>query len=300
MIKYDITTDEHLDVFKDKIITKPTFSSLPPESLSLKDLVLVYYNGIKWNIIPLNIMLNYPVVHDVIYDQYTITNTGVDIADVENKADGHTIDVTIAYCPYTGSALIIEGFYTLSDKIVNSCLSLEKESEPNKLIPILTGLDITKDENKDELHPIRKFEVEIKTFRSAMTNNPNCQYLDLQKNNIDLSLKPVVPMSYLKTTDIIDKTNDTNKSQMEKFHPKTLVHVVQYKSPRTNKLKHTIIVGVDANKSTYSGYDVRKSGLSKYIHEMDDELRSRLGFITPVYWHAWNKFYPDSKIILIK
>jgi hypothetical protein len=50
------------DKLKNRVIKKSIFRPYPPKDLKLDDFGLVYFDGIKWKIIEINHLLQYPVI----------------------------------------------------------------------------------------------------------------------------------------------------------------------------------------------------------------------------------------------
>lgn len=246
---------------EERVLKNPHFSQKLP-NIKLNAPILCYYNGTIWNIVPLENFYKYPLIYDTISE---INNNKVKL-----------IDITICFCPLSGIGIIYEGRYTLLDCIENNCIVLVDKH--GLTFPIL---DV----------PTRKWELEVKTLRNAISSHPDCQYMDL----ID-DIDGIINKSYLKNKDII-----LNPIKFDtKIHPKTIVHLIQYKSKIINKgFKYTVIVGQDTTYHKATGYDVRKNGVAEYLHEMDDKIREKFGFITPMFWFASQIFFPKAKIIFL-
>ncbi|AYV78475.1 MAG: hypothetical protein Edafosvirus14_22 [Edafosvirus sp.] len=262
-----------------RFIDNPIFNHDPPADLKLKDKVLIYFNGINWKIIPIDFLLKYPLVYDI------ITET-----DSEGKIV-HNIPVTVSFCPLTFVSVVYEGTYTPSEYLLNNCLVIKNKT--NELLPIITGMKQSNPETSDKIH-VRRWEADIKLFRNALSDYPDAQYLVTSGHTNNNA--PIVDNEYINNNEIMYDNITNNIASC--FHPKTLVYLIEYKSQQ-NKNKYTIIVGKDANTKNVSGYDTAKSGLTPYLENIEGNLRDKVGFILPVFWYAWKPFYNDAKIICL-
>lgn len=250
----------------DKIITPNMFHyDNFSENITLKTKIVTYYNGIKWIVVPLDILLSYPIIHDFYYD-----------AENDKK-----ISITIAVCPFTLAACAFEGEYRASDYVLNSCLVITNN---NTYFPIITG-------NIGDDNKIKRWELEIKLFRNAISDHPDLEFLILKSK----SNHPVLDKTYYVNDKILYKTVYSTDT----FHPKTLVYLVQYKSSKTLKDKYTILVGHDASSSEPTGYNLKKSKLYDYIEKIEFKLREKSGFMIPLLWFSYKSFFPNAKIVYL-
>lgn len=253
----------------DRIIDESMYSYTNETNLSLHDKILAYYNGLNWRIVPLNLFLSYPVIYDRYYKE-----------DLEENS------VTIAVCPFTLSASMFFGKYYPSEYLINSSLVLEDDK--NNLLPIVTGYSLNPD---GESKKVKRWEVFIKIFRNAISDYPDCQYIKLSINN---HYNTLLDNDYYLNNNILFDNKNNNEYDV---HPKTLIHVIQYKSSKNLEDKYSIILGRDSNPDEPTGYNVKDSGFSKYIEKMESKLGEKSAFIIPMLWFACKNLFVDAKII---
>lgn len=252
----------------DRILKKSDYIYKNYTDLSLKDNVVSYYNGLNWKIVPLNIFLEFPVIHDLYYE--------------EDASTGEII--SIAVCPFTLASSAFLGEYKPSEYLLNSSLVLTDNK--NNLLPIISGFSTN---NDGKLLKIKRWETFIKVFRIALSDYPDCQFI-IPTIKLQSS---IINTDYYKNENIIYPINQPDNY----IHPKTLVYVIQYKSSKTLKDKYSIIIGHDANESEPTGYNTKESGLSKYIDMMKMKFVEKSAFLISQLWFSWFAFYPNAKII---
>jgi hypothetical protein len=235
----------------------------------LKDIVVCYYNGNNWIIVPLNIMLIYPVIHDF-YNE-----------------EGENIEISICVCPYTLAGCVFEGrLYPTNEKKNNFMIF---KNEINKYIT-LSNCNI-KEEKCDDSKKIKRWEINIKYFRNSISENPDPMYLYL-KNKTNLNY--IIPLDNYYTKDYIEHNNN-------KILSKYLVYLIQYKSSKDLRDKYSIVIGKDYNSNMYNGYNPKKSGYSQYLVDMEQKLREKSGFIIPILSKYAFEYYKslNPKIIYL-
>lgn len=272
LIKVDIN-----DVDK-RIIINPKYNTIPPTNFNLTDVVLVYYNGENWNIIPISILKCHPLINDKIVEKYVDQETD----DIKTNI----FDITVIYDSFTSSVAVYAGTYSIANYFYNGSLVLKNSN--NDLVSAVTGKIISSTNNASniKIQIIRKWECYIRTLRDAISEHPNCKYF----NNGKLTLKPIIT-----PTDI----NKYKGKYNNKCHPYTICYLIEYLSEKTSKKKYVIVVGNDSNKTVKSGLNVNKNGIIEYFSKMQHDLINRMGFTTPIYWFAWQIFFPDSKTIFL-
>lgn len=240
------------------------FKDSAPDSLLLTDPILAYYNGINWKIIDLGIVKSYPII----YDEYTET---------VNKNETKTKKITLAVCPITLIACMFEGVYTSADYLIdNSMVLLDDKKNHFKLT--------------DHTNNIKRWGVEIKIFRNAISEHTDAQYMHLSNK------KPMLmPSKYYEDNTILYNNNN----EVFKFHPKTLVYVIQYRSDKSQTEKTTIILGHNAKLHEATGYNIVESGIEEYIESMAHKIIDKSGFIIPMLWLAHRYEFPGAKIICL-
>lgn len=257
----------NLDI-KDNVLDEKNYTYSNETNLLLKDKIVAYYNGLNWKIVPLDIFLSYPVIYDKYYNE-----------------DSNGKRVTIAVCPFTLVTSMFEGEYYPSEYLLNSSLILTNKQ--NYLLPIVSGFS---NDPNGGINKVKRWEVSIKTLRNAISDYPDCQFLNLTESPI----KKVINDDYYYNSNLLFKVTNMTK---DKIHPKTLVYVIQYKSSKTLNDKYSIIVGKDANTLEPSGYNIKDSGLLKYIEKMEFKLREKSAFLLPILWFACGNLFPNAKII---
>ena len=246
-----------------RIIKESTFVPSPPKNLSLYNKVAVYNDGRQWKVIPLSVLLIYTVIYDKHFDK------------VKDK-DGNNIisDISITFCPYTFCSIIYFGKYTPVSKIYNGNVVLKNEE--NILLSQMKGTPF-----------IRKKEVKIMILRNVISNYPDCSYFD--ETNLG-DLKSVIDDDYIINQKILYPTKHKNK----KFHPKTLIYGIEYKSKDITKkdYKYSAIVGKNNNS-----FNFVKSGFVDYFDNVIERIRNKGGVIIPCFWYGWTSMHGEVKII---
>ena len=252
---------------EDRIIETPKFYL--QTNIKLSEVVLVYTNGKKWKIVPLSVLVRYPVIYDKYYDRQE-TNKGKYIVS----------DISVTYCPYTGTGVVYYGKYKPTNKIVNGNMVLSDDTHE---IVQLTGKQI----NNKNSPLIRRDEVRIMIMRNALSKYPDALYL-----HRDFDKDPIVPLSYYTNTDLLHDLKHTST----KYHPKTFVLGIEYKNSN-HDTKYSVIVGDDAQKNKTNSRDLNKNKYENYIDQQMTNIRERGGIIIPTLWFAWYAAYPKSKIV---
>jgi len=173
---------------------KSKYSPYPDNNLDLKSAVIAFDAGIRWHIIPINVMNKYPIIYDKINDE-------------SNK----DIDVSITRCPYSGTVVIYEGIFTVDGKNKNN-ITLKKD---DYIVQQINGECIT------GKCLIRRWEGYVMTLKDVLHELTDCEYLDYKKDDVDNDIsntsKQIVGLSY--DSSDIDKgvkyialiSNDFNK-----------------------------------------------------------------------------------------
>lgn len=253
---------------KNRFLSENDYSFETDSNIMMKNEILAYHDGIKWKVIPLDLIKKYPVIHDKYYDD----------------VDDTTYPISISLCPFTLSCSVFYGTYTPSEYIINSSLILTNAQ--NDLLPIISG---SSTDPNGITSRVKRWECFIKIFRNAITDCPDCVYMKCSDHKFNDILDP----NYYIDTKLaypIPKSPDI-------IHPKTLVYVLQYKSLKTKENKYTILVGKNATTDYPTGYNTKESGVTDYIDKMDFKLSERSVYMMPILWCAWINFFPYSKIV---
>ena len=269
--------------FENRVIDNPKFSSLSQDtSLSLIDPVIAYNDGKVWKLVPLKLLTSYPVIYDQYYDQIKTRGGKLIISDI-----------TVTYCPFTSTVIIYFGKYTPTGELYNNNIILSPNTDKDKIIVQIQGLEYSRTSKEKTNSFIRRDEVKIMTLRNVLGRYPDCLFLHHQPNATLLA--PIVETSYTLNNKILYPIEHFSK----KYHPKTLVYGIEYKS---NKIeydrKYTVIVPDDATKDKSNSYNLKLNKIDEYFNPvMMEKLRDKGGIIIPCYWFAWYGMYPNSKVI---
>lgn len=253
---------------KNKVLTVADYNYVAesPSSLKLRDKVTIYNTGDQWKIIPLSILLSYPVI----YDKYTI--------------EQESYDVTIVLCPITMRCVMFKGLFEFETYQDLRMILREKNTETH--MPIDLGMKIN---NKYLIQANRRLEVMITTLRGALTLYPDPVFMSCSKK-----MENILDTDYLTNDlDILGKKLDGL------IHPKTLIYVIQYKTFNTGKDRISLVLGKDSTKNEVTGYDVKKSGLYKYLSTHKQKIIERDGYIMPMLWYVAKDVYETSRIVYI-
>jgi hypothetical protein len=251
------------------ILTDYEINSEPPRTIALSDPVLCFNNLNEWIIINIDVFLKTPIIWTKIYQ------------------DTKQIDASIVVCPRTLRSSVFEGKLK-SVKYQNERLILKNEE--NTLIPI--DLNIAIDINL-ELEPSKRYQIYIQTLRNALVDYYDIKYL--HPNNRKKN-KYIINKNYLSNR--LDEYDNEITIEMQ-FHPKTLVHILQYTSSKSNTKKFTILIGKEANNIDYKGYDNKKSGFDEYLINFSDDIIKKECFIMPILYYKALKIYPTAKVIIL-
>jgi len=243
---------------QNRIIENPLYHPYTSDFYKLDQPIIIYNNGTSWRIVSRDVMDRYPIIYDKYFDK-----------------SGKVIDMSVTYCPFSGSTIAYFDKYNISNKIYNNNILLYKKgSSTDDVIQQLTGNSISLSSGEILTTFILKHEVRITTLKVALSTYPDAQFLHfVPKLN---KLKGVFSVS--------------NKSS--RFKSKDLVYGIEYKSKDIEKpdYKYTCI--------THSGeYDTTK--IEEYIRHMADKLREKASIIIPCYWSAWYAFHPNTKVVTV-
>jgi len=252
--------------FNSRILTKPKYTP-GNKKINLTDTVFVFNNGNRWIIMSKEDLEVHPIIHDVYYDEK------------EGNGEMSASDITITYCPFSGSCIIYFGKWFCNGQIYknNIILSKGKLSVSQLSCPTCEG----------EL--IRREEVNVMTLRNALGKYPDCSYLSIDKHKF----KPIVRRNYGSNYDSFDKKINADT----KYHPKSIVFGINYLSNNSNKNKYSVIIPKGTSKDIVGNIDINKNGIEQYFVEMLDSVRERGGIIIPSYWFSWIDHFELSKVV---
>lgn len=238
------------------------------KSLALSDPIISFNNGVNWVILPLNLMLSYPIIWTKLYTENDI------------------IDVSIVLCLRSLQISMFEGKLKYNSYSNNKLLLINNEKS---IIPIDNNISI--DKNKI-LEFNKRYQVEIQTLRNALIDYNDVKYLH-PKNKLGSPASYVIKKEYL--NNYLDYENIKIDELI--YHPKTLIHIIQYESK--NKKKITLLIGSDANNMEPVGYDKKKSGFDKYISIYVNKIIEKNAYIMPILYYQAKILYPDARVVHI-
>jgi hypothetical protein len=153
---------------KIKPIYSPIYKNRKPNFMKNNDLTLAFYDGKQIKILPINIMFKREIVHDFIYEN-------------NNK-----IDISITYCPFTGTPIIYQGKMTNSGLIYQNNIVLYENNKLMTQIPMNNN--------------IKKWSMIIVPFNKIF----NKSTLVLQgENNDDVNYSEKKYIEYMKTNKLV-------------------------------------------------------------------------------------------------
>lgn len=244
-----------------RIIESPVYHPYTSDEYKLDQPVIIYNNGNNWRIVSKDIMDIYPIIYDKYFDN-----------------SKKVVDISITYCPFSGSSIAYFDKYNLSTKVHNNNIMLYKKATNNtigdEVIQQLSGITYSLSTGELLTNFIQKHEVRLTTLKIALTSYPDAQFLHFTPK-----------LKKLKGVFSVAITSS-------RFKPKELVYGIEYKSKDIEKpdYKYTCIV--------HNGsYDTSK--IEDYMKAMGDKLREKASVIIPSYWAAWYAFHPNTKVISV-
>lgn len=258
---------ESSDNIKSRVLDLATFTAKPPD-MKINKPVCVYSNGSRYCLIPLSILLRYPVVYGKYFDQ------------TAKKEKRVVSDITITLCPYTLTTVVYFGKYKPTGKLYKDNITLQPVDDPGRIITQLDGKIYNISDGKTIFEEIRRGEAKIMTLRNAITTYTDCLFLD--KSTIDTS-----------------KFSKINKGVNGKSNK--IVYGVEYISSEHKvgeekedfKIKSSYLIP----KKTETIWDIQRNGIKNYIDSMIEKIREKGGLLIPSTKDAWLDFHPESKQI---
>lgn len=138
------------------------FKDSPPKNINLSDTVIAYFDGIKWKIIPLYIMLQHSIIHDVYIDPNSV----------------NSINISVYVCPNTLFSCVYFDKFELHNKLHCDNVSVINNENNYVIIPITNTMYSTIT-NKTINNFIRKGEVKILTYKNIMYLFPDSLFFDV-------------------------------------------------------------------------------------------------------------------------
>jgi hypothetical protein len=255
-----ITKYRSIELTHDNIVNRV------PSDLLLSDTVLVFnYEG-QWIIIPLSILIKYPIIY---------------LLNSETKEFG-----SIILCLLTlRSMYVFEKVRWIGYSGMNGI-----EATFNNVNGETMGFENKLDKNGDKIVDFKRSQTKIQSLRSALIEYGDCMYL-----NLNVSHKSdLINSDYYKN---LTNYNDENIENIN-IHPKTLCTLIQYVSD--NKIKTSIIVPKNANDTNYEiGYDSKKGKIDEYLANSSEKLIEKKAFIMNVLYYTAKILFPDVKYIVL-
>jgi hypothetical protein len=243
-----------------------TFENYDYNNLNLTDNVILYNSGNSWKIIPLNLMLSYPIIHD------------------EYLYEDEKYDITIVMCPITLRCVMFKGKFEFYD--YEDYRMVLKDGD--EYLPI----DLNKKINeKFVIEENKRIEVKIMTLRNAIIYVNDVFFIKTKhKTNF------IINAEYYENTKDIYNNDITYNS----VHPKTLVYVAEFESQTEKKEKFVILLGNDYSQDKITGYDVIKSKLNDHLLKYRSKIIKKDGYIMPMLWYIAKDLYKNYKLVYLK
>jgi hypothetical protein len=273
---------------KYKILYPEDYKFIPEthDTINLADQIVIYFDGVKWKIVPLLVCMAHPIIYDYYY--------------INDKK----IPITVVVCPVSLRSILVKGRFVLNSYVKESTdiASIKKINTHDNKIKIKKGnktkliiresvtnnlmsIDIgTKMDSEHFIYVSKRSEVQIMTLRNAILFASDPIYISLDVK----SIKPLINLSYYTNNEKIDNTVISLKDN--NYHPKTLVRLIKCESD------NTIIIGSDASLNAISGYDVSKTLLNTYLQKNQEKLIENNCFIMNVLLYVALKAYPKGVV----
>lgn len=262
--------EEIKEKIKKQKIKNYTFKSYDYNDTKLDDNVILYNCGNLWRTIPLNIMLSFPIIHDIyLYGD-------------------EKYDITVVVCPITLQTVMFKGKFFFYDYEKNKMILTNDKK--TKYIPIDSN---KKNDENFVMEENKRIEVKILTLKNAILYINDLTFIKIKiKKNANFIINDEY---YFNTKDMYG-----NEITYNSVHPKTLVYVVSFESHTKNQNKFVILIGNDYSNNEISGYDVTKSKLNEHLIKHRSKIIKKNGFITPMLWYIAKELYKNAKLIYLK
>jgi hypothetical protein len=235
-----------------------------PNNLSLSDNVVCFnYRG-EWIIIPINLLVKYPILY--FYDEETTEWSSI-IACLLSLRVMYVYE-KVRWVRYDGLKAIFN-------------------NEAGEMMSFETKLD----KDGEKLVEFKRSQTKIQSLRSALIEYGDLRYLhlDIPENKSDL-----IPLSYYSNTIDYEGVN----INLEEVHPKTLCVMISYHSEKgENGVKNTIILPKNKKNIEINGYEPKKDGLDSYLATSTEKLIEKKAFILNILYYTAKILYPKAKFI---
>jgi hypothetical protein len=238
--------------------------------LSLKNIVVCFYNGIHWNVIDMNVMLSYPILY---FDFYSL------------KYEKYFTN-SLLVCPLTLRSIIYKGHIKIVD-IINDNLKLKNLDTGDEFMmdSPFTGSHDKDGKEKSIKSQIKRYQVIISNLRDIFSMTSDPKYINVN-NKID---KILGNKYYCNKVDIDNNNINTL------YHPKTLSYIIQYHE--NNKYNYLVIPPSNINSEKKSGYKYKKSDFLNFFKENEEKHKELKAYIYPILWFYIPKLYDNVTII---
>ena len=270
--------------FKDKILRSPSFTNNPPKDTNLYDIVFLYNDGRFWKIVPLNVAINHPIIHDTYHEVTYTTDKTKNVHNIPKIKSTKTVEkpISVVICPFTLLSQIYFGEYESFDHVYNNNLIIHDKEKI--IIPIINKIYSSKS-NIEVQYIQRKAEVRIMTLENAIKEFPDCQFINISDK--------------LETDNLGQITNNKILYPINEYcldhPPKTITYIIEYKSLKKDGYKYTVII--PKMNDGKSNYNIVKNGFNAYFNKSIDKIREKNGMIYPCLWFAWSATHSEYKTI---
>ena len=240
----------------------------PPIDLKLSDIVIAYTTGnFRWKIIKLNDLKKYCILYDRFF-----------------KKDNDKVEtiITLVLNPITLNVCTFVGKITIDSVNDDGSLILKKD-----LYTFKFGTKHSLDQEIDKIH-IKRKETKLMELRNIFIFASDPKFIIVKK----------------KISNILEKEYYFNNKDFngeiiyEKYHPKTLVYIIQYLS-KYGKYKTSIIIGVKSESEYPTGYNYKESKFEEYFIVHRDKIIEKKAFIYPMLLYSAKLIYKNAKIIIL-
>ena len=177
---------ETTNLLNNKILKNPKISNYPPK-IDINDPVMYFHNGDNWVIIALRYLTVYNLIYSTLYDLIS----------------KQKFDITIAWCPITGAAIIVKDHYTYKNI--------------NKRGVIITNGKHTF--NIIDVNNVKRWNCYIDTLKNVLIHNLDGIYL-ISKEYKNIKLDKICYLIEYNNKNTIKKTLLIGKNHKIKYDSK--------------------------------------------------------------------------------
>lgn len=261
-----------MDNIKTRILTFDKYKFIDKKirnHFKLNDYMVCFFNGKNWNVISLNVMLSYPIMY----------------FDFWLSKDDTIYKNTLLVCPITLRSIIYKGIIEIIDIIDGRLFLLNKDTNDKFFLdePYTGQYDANGNEKKIKSQ-IKRYDVKILLLRDVFMYMTDPRYIIVYKKYI---LSTIFDKSYY-----VNNMSFNDKQLTTKYHPKTLVYMIQYYSHKFNKYKYIVIHGHNIGK-TITGYNYKVSNIFSYLNKNINTLINKKAYIYPILYGYVDIYYKD-------